>query len=481
MLFDYLKADVLGIVDTIPKGYMNKIKKQYPLFYLHLWELGYDTIGENFYNWIYPNCDKSCKVCGSACTFKQFSRGYYEFCSCSCKAKLFDANKNAHTKLGECKGKEKIKAKAGISRNKANVTCIERYGQDLNNISATNRHNEYVKNIPPQLLDYSYCDNTNKSLVGLANELGVSYIMVRKAFASHGINPKKKRNQTSQPELDICTFLDHHNIKYIRNVRTLLGNKLEVDIWIPSIRVGIEYCGLFWHSDRNNYPKNKHQDKFIKSCDNNITLITIFEDEWLFKKDQVQSRLLSILQQHHNSIFARKCKVAYNYDPTIVKNQLNDWHLSGTKSASSNISLLYNDVLVAVLTYGVPRYGKEDIEIIRFASLPGSTVVGGFSKCFSHLIKNLNPTTVVSFSDNRWGRGGVYKSAGFINKGITPPSYFYFKIQEKIRYHRSRFMKKYIINQMDGSIDLTEAENMKKFGYNRIYDCGTTKWIWIRD
>lgn len=479
-MFDDIRVELLGVVSTTPNGYMNKIKKQYPLFYLYLREQSYDTIGESFYNWVYPDIDKKCKVCGSDCAFKQFSRGYYDFCSCSCKAKLYEANKNAHTASGECKGKEKIKAKSIVSREKANNTCIARYGRDLKNVSAKNRHDEYIKSIPTQLLDYAFCNDTQKSLVGLAKELGVSFFMVNKAFKFHGINPKKKRTQTSQPEIDICNFLEQHNIEYDRNNRKLLGGKQEIDIWIPCLRVGIEYCGLFWHSDRNNYPKNKHQDKFIKSCDNNITLITIFEDEWLFKREQVQSRLLSMLQQHNNSIFARKCKVVCNYNPTIVKNKLNDWHLSGTKSASSNISLLCNDVLVAVLTYGVPRYGKEDIEIIRFASLPGSTVVGGFSKCFSHLIKNLNPTTVVSFSDNRWGRGGVYKSVGFINKGITPPSYFYFKIQEKIRYHRSRFMKKYIINQMDGSIDLTEAENMKKFGYNRIYDCGTTKWVWTK-
>ena len=104
-------------------------------------------------------------------------------------------------------------------------------------------------------------------------------------------------------------------------------------------------------------------------------------------------------------------------------------------------------------------------------------MVGGFSKLLKRVVLATNATTVVSYSDNRWGDGNVYKQAGMENRGITQPSYFYFLPAERKRYHRSAFMKHKIVNQMGGDASMTEVENMRAFGYNRIFDCGTTKWV----
>jgi hypothetical protein len=276
----------------------------------------------------------------------------------------------------------------------------------------------------------------------------------------------------------LCNFLDDHSIPYTTHNRKILGNKLELDIWLPQYQIGIEYCGLFWHSDRNHYPPNKHQQKWLLAKCKNVTLITIFEDEWLFQRELVKSRLLSILHQHSESVHARICDVVINYDLLVIRRNLNNWHIAGSKSANNNICLVYNGEVVSILTYEKPRYSKDDIEIIRFASKPGLTVVGGFSKLFEQLIYYTTPTSVVSYSDNRWGLGNEYANIGFVENEVTPPSYFYFMVREKIRYHRSGFMKNHIVEQMNSGIELSEIENMRLLKYNRIFDCGTTKWIW---
>jgi hypothetical protein len=104
-------------------------------------------------------------------------------------------------------------------------------------------------------------------------------------------------------------------------------------------------------------------------------------------------------------------------------------------------------------------------------------VVGGFSKLLSAMLKRTGAKRIVSFSDNRWGTGGVYAAAGMTRDSVTSPSYFYFLPAERRRYHRSAFMKHRVVEHLGGDQSLTEVENMRRFGYNRIFDCGTTKWI----
>lgn len=184
------------------------------------------------------------------------------------------------------------------------------------------------------------------------------------------------------------------------------------------------------------------------------------------------------MHKNEIKIYARECDVSVNVGVSKVRNLLNEWHLQGAKGSNNNICLTYRGDVVAILTYGTPRYGDEDVEILRYATIPNASVVGGFSKTLKALTRTVPGKSVVSFSDNRWGIGNVYARANFTLANVTPPSYFYFKNNDKIRYHRTKFMKKFILEQMGGIESMTEYENMKKFGYNRIFDCGTTKWVY---
>jgi hypothetical protein len=477
-MYDDLRPIVEELINQFPKSYVHKLKKQYPQFVNYLGTLPYSSVGECLYNWVYPNAKNTCIVCQNSCAFKQFSRGYYDYCSVSCKAKHLKAHKNAHTADGKCKGILQIKRSAAKAVEKRKQTILDTQGVSLGEYSTKKRQASYMESLPKELLDADFCAKSQKSVTSLAKELNVPFVTVRNAFKRHGIQPLKKRCGFSSQELEVCAFLDKMNVDYVRNVRDKLVGKQEIDIFIPSLNVGIEYCGLFWHSDRNHYSAKKHQDKFIAAATQGIKLITIFEDEWLFNSDIVKSRLRSILQQHTVKVFARKCTVSPIPGPIVAKH-LDDWHIAGAKSSNSNLCLLYNGEVVAVITYGKPRYNKQvDLEIIRYATKPGMTVVGGFSKLFTHVINKTGSRCVVSYSDNRWGTGSVYQHAGFVNDGITAPSYYYFMVKDRIRYHRSLFMKHKILQSMGGNPDMTEIANMRAFGYNRIFDCGTTRWIW---
>ena len=60
----------------------------------------------------------------------------------------------------------------------------------------------------------------------------------------------------------------------------------------------------------------------------------------------------------------------------------------------------------------------------------------------------------------------------------TSPNYWYTK-DHKSRNHRFKFTKQKVI-KMGGDPNLTEWQNMQNFGYDRIWDCGSSKWVWSR-
>lgn len=82
----------------------------------------------------------------------------------------------------------------------------------------------------------------------------------------------------------------------------------EVDIYIPSKQLAIEYDGLFWHSSQNKVPPKYHIRKSVLCKQKGIQLIHIFEDEWLYKKDIVKKFLRRQLVSDYNLIDLAQCE-----------------------------------------------------------------------------------------------------------------------------------------------------------------------------
>ena len=54
----------------------------------------------------------------------------------------------------------------------------------------------------------------------------------------------------------------------------------ELDIYVPSARVGIEYNGLFWHKVTNTRDAHYHRRKFLLAEEVNVRLVNVFEHVW---------------------------------------------------------------------------------------------------------------------------------------------------------------------------------------------------------
>ncbi|RME07993.1 MAG: hypothetical protein D6816_06025 [Bacteroidetes bacterium] len=288
----------------------------------------------------------------------------------------------------------------------------------------------------------------------------------------------------SKAENDIADFVRevlNDEDEVIRNTRDIIPPK-ELDIYVPSHNLAIEYCGLYWHSDLMGTPKNYHRDKYEACRSRGIRLITIFEDEWVTRPEKVRSVLRGALSARAKGLPARKLHVE-----EISSNEahifMEKYHLQGASNAKTYLGLVDpNGDVVALMTFGHPtRQSKGDrIELKRFVT-NDETHAGAASKLFKHFV-DTHPEVneIVSFSDNRWFTGEMYSILGFEHDGNIPPDYSYF--DGVIRHHKSGFRKDAIKKRLPDFYDptLSEREMMRNAGYGRIHDCGKVRWIWRR-
>lgn len=280
---------------------------------------------------------------------------------------------------------------------------------------------------------------------------------------------------TSGPQLELKEFIESLGLVVVNNNKSVLSGT-EIDLYIPEKNIGIEYNGLYWHSEKMGKHRNYHINKTIMCDNNNIKLIQIFEDEWRDKKDIVKSRLKHILKSNNSKIYARKCKV--KVISTKIKNEyLTKTHLQGPDASNIKLGAYYNNELVGVMTFSSGRKalgGKaiiDNYELVRFAT---NGVVGLASKMLQYFIKNYNPKIIISYADRRWSTGDLYEKIGFSSIGETKPNYWYTKDFRK-REHRFNYRKDILVSKGYDK-NKTESEIMVDLGYNKIWDCGSLKY-----
>lgn len=282
-----------------------------------------------------------------------------------------------------------------------------------------------------------------------------------------------KHNSSSHVENQIAEFVRNLGFEVIQNDRSVIGPR-EIDIWVPERAVGIEYDGIYYHSSKFISNNHHHLEKTEAAEAAGAQLVHVFSDEWETNNHVVTSRLQHILGVNSRRIFARKTYM------TEISPKTSNWfmdnnHIQGACPSSVRLGLYYEGDLVAVMTFGKPRFSRQyDWELIRYATLSGTTVVGGASKLLKQF-RTQNPGTLVSYADRRWSQGNLYQKLGFKHSHDSGPNYFY--VVGNQRQTRNAWQK----HKLKGKLELfdenlTEVENMKQNGYYRIFDCGNSVW-----
>jgi hypothetical protein len=159
-------------------------------------------------------------------------------------------------------------------------------------------------------------------------------------------------------------------------------------------------------------------------------------------------------------------------------------HLQGHVSRGGDVFGMYlKDSLVAAMHVAPIRYygaaiDSGALEIVRYAT--SCDVVGGMSKLFAAVVKELSPDTVVSYSDNRWFSGAAYGKLGFMKESEGSPSTIVVNKNTHQQVHRSAVthdkLKLLLGDKYDAS--LSHDQLAYKAGFFILYDCGQAKWVW---
>ena len=254
----------------------------------------------------------------------------------------------------------------------------------------------------------------------------------------------------------------------------LLINDCEKDI------LDIFYIDLIDNSEKK-VPYNFEINRLKNNRKNGKMTFHIFEDEWLYKKEIVKSRINNILGRNNNKIYARKCliKTVGNKES---KEFLEKNHIQGNVNSKYNLGLYYQNELVSLMCFGNLRKNlgsnarNGEYELLRFCNKLNTSVIGGASKLLNFFRIQYNPIQIISYCDLRWSNGKMYEILGFTLSHVSRPNYFYINKNNKIRENRFKYRKDLLVKE---GFDENKSEHdiMLERGIYRIYDCGCKVYI----
>lgn len=291
---------------------------------------------------------------------------------------------------------------------------------------------------------------------------------------------KTEMSCTSYSEKELVDFVKSiYSDEIMENTKRIIPPK-ELDIYIPKMKLAIEYDGLHWH-DENHIDKNYHLTKTNMCNEKGIDLIHVFEDDWLERKEIVKSMIASRLGVYKEKIFARKCQIK-EIEKDQAKIFFDENHLQGFAYGDLYLGLMFNDELIQCICINKKGWHDGNVELTRMVTKLNTQVIGGFSKLMKHISDYIEYKSITSYVYKAWFNGKGYIESGFKIVKENNPSYSY--VVNGKRIHKSHFRKDKIKKMFErGELKFydsnkTEHENMIENKIYRIYDCGTMKVIY---
>jgi len=270
----------------------------------------------------------------------------------------------------------------------------------------------------------------------------------------------------SRTQEEVAKFVESLQLEIKRNDRKELQGQ-ELDIFVPSKMVAVEYNGLYWHSHTNK-SSSYHNNKSCFARAAGIKLIHVFEDEWRDKRDIVKSIISAKLGLCTSRIGARKCSIRILTHEDRSK-FFNANHLDGDSMSKIAWGLISPEgEVVYALSVRKPFHKRHDdgLEVARCAPKIGHIIPGGLSrltKMAKRWCAEQGYNNLITYVDTRLGgTGNGYLSAGFKQSSVTPPRFWWTNFDDRF----NRF--KYRANSAEG---LTEAQVAEAAGVVKIWGC----------
>ncbi|SDG33402.1 hypothetical protein SAMN04487996_117186 [Dyadobacter soli] len=238
-----------------------------------------------------------------------------------------------------------------------------------------------------------------------------------------------------------------------------------------------------WNRSSQNFLLNQLTNRVQSIRNEGLPTVVIWEDYWLGKKGIVQSRLAAMLG-FSAKIPARLTQVR-RIDNATTAQFLEANHLNGNVMSKFRYGLflpkryyrvlpegftfdaMAEELLVAVATFSNARIFEQNNapfrshELIRFASLLNTNVVGALDKLLNAFIREKSPDDIMTYADLEWSDGRSYKRLGFEERGEMPPREVQVRVADM---HRVR-------------TETTHSPEKPAIEYLTVYNLGSIKYV----
>lgn len=314
-----------------------------------------------------------------------------------------------------------------------------------------------------------------KSLSELSEKYfnGAHVVFIQKYYAYHNLSTYAKTGSIGEDELD--SWIRSLGFNTVRNTRSIIAPR-EIDIYIPELKLGIEFDGIYWHSTKKSDDNIKYHVLKTEIAERaGIGLMHVYESELKYKPEIIKSILLSKFGKSEK-VYARKTTVR-EINVKEAREFFDTCHLQGFSAASNYIALTAKDEIVMCISIGKSRFTKDyNLELIRMASKLNTTVVGGFSKLMKYVRTNITTEPILTYCDRKLSTGKTYSQFGCYLR-TTEPGYSWHSFNgwySRYQTQKSK-LKKLVPNHYRE--DLTERQIMENAGYFQLYDCGNFVYV----
>ena len=237
------------------------------------------------------------------------------------------------------KGKQTMKEKYGYEhalqvpeiKAKQEQTCMEKFGV----------YNAYASNEIRSII------NENKHIKAIQYAKDNNYSFVSDLIAEYGTG-WYQAGVVTPIKYNAITYIDNKDIpkiiQYVATIRTpysaleksivdfiktfynntivenskLIINPKELDIYLPDLKLAIEFNGNFWHSQENGFAKDYHINKSLRCRNLGIRFIHIYEFEDLDEQKKLLKNLILGQDNYPKDDFNKNNLIKSIPKPTII-------------------------------------------------------------------------------------------------------------------------------------------------------------------
>ena len=266
-----------------------------------------------------------------------------------------------------------------------------------------------------------------------------------------------------------------------RHNRSILGRK-EIDIYVPAAKVGVEYNGIYWHTERVKGSSTYHYDKWAAAKAAGVRLVQIWEDDWQQRPHLVKAALAQALGVALPPVVLPKYGIQV---VNLKKTEANSWLTAHTLQAldpqantwlgihNAGAGLVF--VIAGRLEDGAVADGIKQFTLTSHAAT--ALVPGGLEAVLTYLTVRLGVNKVEALVDNLWADAILFERDGFTAVGQAAPRFEY--VLRAQRYPVTAVTPTLFRKQKKllwaGKMSVEELVDLN--GVDRLWDAGYTRMV----